>query len=259
MYSRRLHLLLTGIGLLAIIGCDVSEKERQNIAAVTCSILAETRNMDGALRVKAVNDAREELSEDPFLDGDEEIKRVIITGDCESLILNNNDYHNNLKAYKEFENAMAKQKLEAERLAEKKAEKARQLAVEKEEEYRRKLAEELRLQRKLKEKRERQLALIKARESATADQRVNEYFTELLNLQKLINPAKYNTIAELNSKLRYACGNRFKDIIKLLRSNNIDSLLFTIQSDLARGETCKTSLGRELLTDTIAIIKAGEK
>ncbi len=38
--------------------CGPSQEEKENIAAVTCSIMSETRNMDAALGVEKINDAR---------------------------------------------------------------------------------------------------------------------------------------------------------------------------------------------------------
>ena len=48
------------VGALLLVGCGPSQKDK-NIAAVTCSIVGETRNMDAAIRVREMNDAREKI------------------------------------------------------------------------------------------------------------------------------------------------------------------------------------------------------
>jgi FKBP-type peptidyl-prolyl cis-trans isomerase len=71
---------------------EASEKLAQGkakrIAAVTCSIMAETRNMDAAIRVEKMNEAREKVGGEPFLDGDEKIKESLEYGLCQELVLN---------------------------------------------------------------------------------------------------------------------------------------------------------------------------
>jgi FKBP-type peptidyl-prolyl cis-trans isomerase len=79
------------------------EQEKANrIAAVTCSIISETRNMDGAVRVEKVNDARVEIGGEPFLMGDDEIKESLKFGICEELVLNES-YYEKLQAIKDEE------------------------------------------------------------------------------------------------------------------------------------------------------------
>ncbi len=57
-----------------LISCGPSPEEMATVAQVTCNIMAETKNMDGALRIKEINAAREKLGEAIFLGSDEEIK-----------------------------------------------------------------------------------------------------------------------------------------------------------------------------------------
>ena len=71
-----------------LIGCGMSDEEKANVAAVTCSVMSETRNMDAAVRVREINAAREKISEAPYLDGDEGIKQSFEFGLCEELVLN---------------------------------------------------------------------------------------------------------------------------------------------------------------------------
>ncbi len=61
----------------------LAQEKANRIAAVTCSIMGATRNMDSALRIKETNAARAEIGEDPFLDGDEAIKESFEYGLCE--------------------------------------------------------------------------------------------------------------------------------------------------------------------------------
>jgi len=45
-------LLLTAIFLSA---CGPSNQEKEEIAIITCNIMGESRNMDGAMRIKEIN------------------------------------------------------------------------------------------------------------------------------------------------------------------------------------------------------------
>ena len=93
-------LLLTVILLTA---CGPSLEEKQNIAAVTCSIMGETRNMDAAVRVREINDAREKIGGEPFLGGDDAIQESIKWGLCKELVLNDSEYVNKLKQKEDIE------------------------------------------------------------------------------------------------------------------------------------------------------------
>ena len=68
--------------------CGLSEKEKLEVASVACSVMAETSNMDRALRVKEINAARKQIGEPSFLDGDNIIKQAIKFDMCEGLVLN---------------------------------------------------------------------------------------------------------------------------------------------------------------------------
>jgi hypothetical protein len=81
-----------------LISCGPSPEEMATIAQLTCNIMAESRNMDGALRIKEINVAREKLGMPAFLGSDEEIKESFEYGLCTSLVLNNdNDYRDLLQ------------------------------------------------------------------------------------------------------------------------------------------------------------------
>ena len=53
------RLLLLSIILLT--ACGPSDEEKRQVAAITCSVMSETRNMDGAVRVREMNDARTKI------------------------------------------------------------------------------------------------------------------------------------------------------------------------------------------------------
>ena len=73
---------------LTLIACGPSQEEKEKIAAVTCAVMGETRNMDAAIRVREMNAAREKIGGEPFLRGDDAIKEAFEYGLCEELVLN---------------------------------------------------------------------------------------------------------------------------------------------------------------------------
>ena len=74
----------------------LAQEKADRVAAVTCSIMSETRNMDGAVRVEKMNEAREKIGEQPFLRGDDAIKEAFEYGLCQELVLNDKDYSSKL-------------------------------------------------------------------------------------------------------------------------------------------------------------------
>lgn len=76
------------ISTFALFSCGMPQAEKDKIAAVTCSIISETKNMDAALRVEKINDAREKLGEEPYLLGDLLIRSAVEKGLCKELVLN---------------------------------------------------------------------------------------------------------------------------------------------------------------------------
>ena len=78
----------------------MSSEEKQELAAVTCSIMGETRNMDAAVRVEKINEARKELGGEPFLRGDSTIQEAFKWGLCVELVLNE-DYDETLQTLKD--------------------------------------------------------------------------------------------------------------------------------------------------------------
>ncbi len=102
---------------LILASCGLSSEEKKNIAAVTCSIMGETRNMDAAVRVEKLNNAREKIGGEPFLGGDDAIKEAFKYGLCEELVLNEN-YNETLQIALEEE--FKRLQIAAEKQAEKK-------------------------------------------------------------------------------------------------------------------------------------------
>ena len=143
---------------------ELAKEKAVRIAAVTCSIMSETRNMDGAVRVREMNEAREKLGGKPFLDGDDAIREAIEYGLCQVLVLNEN-YDDTLQrkkeAKREMERIAVEEYLEVLRIAaEKRAEEAR-IAAEKR-------AEEARIAAEKKAERQRVAAEKKAERQRVA-------------------------------------------------------------------------------------------
>ena len=120
-------LLLTAIFLSA---CGPSNQAKEEIAIITCNIMGESRNMDGAVRIKEINAAREKLGEDAFLGSDDAIKQSFEYGLCRELVLNDHDYIDKLTAALEIELA----RLKAEEEEREKREESARIAREKREE-----------------------------------------------------------------------------------------------------------------------------
>ena len=138
---------------VTLTACGLTESDKANIAKATCSTIAETRNMDGAMRLQLVNEARSDLGEELYTDDDERLIGLYQRGHCTDLILNNEEYRSADLAYSlDF---LAQQ--EAEEKARIEREKAR---IEREKEERLRLAK-----RKAFEKEERRKKARYARET----------------------------------------------------------------------------------------------
>jgi len=79
--------LLTAI-LVGLTGCVMSDEEKTNIAAATCSLLSEYSESDGVARMKEINSAREKLQQPLFLGSGEDIQDALEYGLCSDLVLN---------------------------------------------------------------------------------------------------------------------------------------------------------------------------
>ena len=133
--------ILIILSLVVLASCGLSQEEKKNIAAVTCSIMGETRNMDAAIRVEKMNDAREKIGGEPFLRGDDAIQEAFEWRLCQELVLN--------EIYDETLQPLKDAKQERERIAEEKRAEEQRIAAEKRAEEQRiaaeKLAEEQRI------------------------------------------------------------------------------------------------------------------
>ena len=85
-----------------LISCGPSQKEKEEIAILTCNIMSESRNMDASVRLKEINAAREQIGEERYLSTDDGIKEAFKYGLCKELVLNN-DYQNKLEEAKNLE------------------------------------------------------------------------------------------------------------------------------------------------------------
>lgn len=169
-----------------LIGCGMSDEEKANVAAVTCSVMSETRNMDAAVRVREINAAREKIGEAPYLNGDEGIKQSFEFGLCEELVLNDPTYDQKSRMVaeriakaeeerrkEERKRNLERQAREAKERAEREARRAKERAERKarEEEERRRKEEERRVreEQEAKERAEREaLAAEKKRKEEQA-------------------------------------------------------------------------------------------
>ena len=123
-----LPLLFTVIFLTA---CGPSQKEKEELAIITCNII-ESDFMVGAVRIREVNNAREKMGEDAFLDLDDVIKESFEYGLCKELVLNDSNYQENLLAAREAEaeaQASAEAKVRAKANAEAEAIRAKTEAI----------------------------------------------------------------------------------------------------------------------------------
>lgn len=111
--------LLIALLLLLITKVAFASADPDRVAAVTCSILKETRNMDSSYRVEKVNDAREKINEDAYLMGDNIIIASIGFGLCELLVKNHPDWQ---QAYDESSKIAAAKQAESRKKAAARAE-----------------------------------------------------------------------------------------------------------------------------------------
>tara|TARA_B110001450_G_scaffold159250_1_gene148541 strand:- start:200 stop:1117 length:918 start_codon:yes stop_codon:yes gene_type:complete len=80
--------ILIIFSLILLAACGPSQEEKEKVAAVTCSIMGETRNMDAAVRVEKMNEVREKIGGEAFLRGDDAIKEAFEYDLCQELVLN---------------------------------------------------------------------------------------------------------------------------------------------------------------------------
>ena len=129
--------ILIILSLVLLTACGPSQEEKEKVAAVTCSIMGETRNMDAAIRVREMNDAREKIGGEPFLRGDDAIQEAFGWGLCQELVLN--------ESYDETLQPLKDAKRERERIAREKLAEEQRIAAEKQRIAAEKRAEEQRI------------------------------------------------------------------------------------------------------------------
>lgn len=93
IYSMKIILFKAFISFILILSaCAPSDKRKEEIAIITCNIIAESRNMDAVVRLTELNKARKEIGEDLFLGTDDDIKFAFSHGICKELVLNDPMY-----------------------------------------------------------------------------------------------------------------------------------------------------------------------
>ena len=89
------------LAFLGLWGCGPSQKEIDEVSTITCNIMAESRNMDAAQRVREINNAREKLGMDAYLGRDSQIKESFEWGLCTTLVADD-DYDEKLLLLQTF-------------------------------------------------------------------------------------------------------------------------------------------------------------
>ncbi len=125
--------------------------------------MAESRNMDAAMRIKEINTAREKIKAEPYLLGDKEIKESFEYGLCINLVLNDPEYQNILFELKELEIIANEKAKEEARIAREKREEEARIRSEKRRIANEKAKEEARIAREKREE-EARIAQEKAEE-----------------------------------------------------------------------------------------------
>ena len=101
---------------LTLIACGPSQGDK-DVAAVTCSIMGETRNMDSAVRIREMNAAREKIGGEPYLGGDERIKTSISIGGCEYLVLSDELFEEHVFKLADLNATRETERIERERIS----------------------------------------------------------------------------------------------------------------------------------------------
>jgi|TARA_B110000211_G_C13954215_1_gene497582 hypothetical protein len=115
--------------VVLLTGCGVSDEERQRLAMVACAEMKETIQMQGLERVRAINVVREKIGGEPYLEGDDEIKRSIEWGSCTLLVLDAPEYEVTT------DNAEESYRLAQKEIAEEMARKREEMARKREAEF----------------------------------------------------------------------------------------------------------------------------
>ena len=65
------------LAALTLTACGPSQQEIDDNPTITCNIMAESRNMDSAFRIKEINAAREKIGSGPYLGNDKQIETAL--------------------------------------------------------------------------------------------------------------------------------------------------------------------------------------
>ena len=114
---KKLLALLLLSPLIFITSCGKTPEQKSEIAIISCNILEASPDTDASQRIKEINRAREELSEEPFLGKDDEITEAIKYNLCKELVLNAELYEESLQAAIEQEKIVEEEAIEAARIA----------------------------------------------------------------------------------------------------------------------------------------------
>lgn len=109
---KKLSIIITPLLLLS---CGMSNQDKDEIATITCNIIAESKNIDAAFRIQEVNKAREILGEERFLGKDTIIKEAFFYDLCKELVLNDSRFPELLdlkrKEFEDLQDSITKNEL----------------------------------------------------------------------------------------------------------------------------------------------------
>lgn len=128
--TRRINTIFAFIFTLSTHSAFSDDWSAEDTAAVTCSVMGETRNMDAAIRVEKINEARQSLGLRPYVSGDFFITEALKNGRCQQLVLDEagffawfNDEQNKLRDAREQEQKLKEREVaeEARKLKQRRA------------------------------------------------------------------------------------------------------------------------------------------
>lgn len=140
---KKLLALLLISPLIFIASCGKTPEQKAEIAIISCNILEASLDTDASQRIKEINRARKELSEEPFLGKDEEIKKAIKYSLCKELVLNDELYEEFLETAIEEEKIAEEEAIEAARIAREKEEEEERQKIKEWAEENKKIIEKL--------------------------------------------------------------------------------------------------------------------
>ena len=114
---KKILALLLLSPLIFITSCGKTLEQKAEIAIISCNILEASLDTEASQRIKEINRAREELSEEPFLGKDDEITEAINYDLCKELVLNDELYEESLQTAIEQEKIAEEEAIEAGRIA----------------------------------------------------------------------------------------------------------------------------------------------